>query len=82
MVANVRHNVPRSTHPVLLMNPKAGDGKAARFGLLDACASLGVDVVVLGPDDDLRSLAETAAERGADVIGMAGGDGSLAAAPS
>jgi diacylglycerol kinase family enzyme len=69
-------------HPVLLMNPKSGDGKVKRFGLADACASLGIDVVVVGPGDDLRSLALAAAQRPADVMGMAGGDGSLAVVAS
>jgi diacylglycerol kinase family enzyme len=60
------------------MNPKAGGGKVERFGLLEACAARGVGTVVLAPGDDLRSLAQAAAEGGADVIGTAGGDGSLA----
>ena len=33
---------------------------------------------MLGPDDDLLQLAEDAVARGADMIGMAGGDGSQA----
>ena len=71
------HDVPRGSHPLLLVNPRSGDEKVEKFGLLDACRSRGIDTVVLGPGDDLRSLAHTAVERGADVIGMAGGDGSL-----
>ena len=38
----------------------------------------GIESVVLGPGDDLRGLAEQAVARGADVLGMAGGDGSQA----
>jgi diacylglycerol kinase family enzyme len=34
---------------------------------------------VLGPDDDAAELARAAVERGAGTVGMAGGDGSLAA---
>jgi len=78
IVAADWHDMPRAAHPVLLMNLKAGGGKVERFGLLDTCASRGIDVVILGPGDDLRSLAQAAVQRGADVIGMAGGDGSLA----
>lgn len=37
-----------------------------------------VEAVVLAPGDDARQLAEDAVARGADVLGMAGGDGSLA----
>ncbi len=77
--ATAWHAAPRATHPVLLLNPNAGDGKVERFGLLDACTSRGIKAIVLRPGDDLRSLAVTAVEQGADVIGMAGGDGSLAA---
>ena len=38
----------------------------------------GIETVVLGPDDDLEELARAAVASGADVIGMAGGDGSQA----
>ena len=38
----------------------------------------GIEPVLLRPGDDLRELAEDAVRRGADVLGMAGGDGSQA----
>jgi diacylglycerol kinase family enzyme len=63
---------------VLIMNLKSGGGKAEQFALKDECAKRGIEAVVLGPDDDLLELAEQAVQRGADVIGMAGGDGSQA----
>ena len=69
---------PRATHPVLLMNPRSGGGKATRFRLGDRCRDLGVEPVVLGPGDDLVALAEAAVARGSDLLGMAGGDGSQA----
>ncbi len=65
-------------HPVLIMNPKSGGGKAERFKLAEECRSRGIETVVLGPGDDLLRLAEDAVAQGADVIGMAGGDGSQA----
>jgi len=37
----------------------------------------GIEPIVLAPDDDLRALAAEAAAAGADVLGMAGGDGSV-----
>ena len=58
------------------MNPKSGGGKATRFELADAARRRGIEPVVLEPGDDLLQLAEDAVDRGADVIGMAGGDGS------
>jgi diacylglycerol kinase family enzyme len=70
--------VAAARHPVLIMNLKSGGGKAERFGLAAQCRRRGIDTVVLGPGDDLRKLAEDAVARGADVIGMAGGDGSQA----
>ena len=71
-------DVPPAKQPVLLMNPKSGGGKVGRFGLVDACAARGISGVLLHPDDDLATLARSAAEAGADAIGMAGGDGSQA----
>ncbi|MGA8723586.1 MAG: diacylglycerol kinase family protein [Acidimicrobiales bacterium] len=71
-------DVPAAKQPVLLMNPKSGGGKVGRFGLVDACAARGISGVLLHPDDDLATLARSAAEAGADAIGMAGGDGSQA----
>jgi diacylglycerol kinase family enzyme len=65
-------------HPVLIMNLKSGGGKAERFGLAEECGRRGIEAIVLKPGDDLLQLAEDAVSRGADVIGMAGGDGSQA----
>ena len=70
--------VPAAVHPVLLMNPKSGGGKAVKFDLAGECAARNIEAVVLGRDDDLLKLAEDAIAGGADVIGMAGGDGSQA----
>jgi diacylglycerol kinase family enzyme len=69
---------PAARHPVLLMNPRSGGGKVERFGLVELCRQHGVEPYVLQPGDDLRSVAEEAVAGGADLIGMAGGDGSLA----
>jgi len=69
---------PNPRHPVLLMNLKSGGGKAERFGLVDLCRQRGIEPIVLHPGDDLRQLAEDSVARGADLLGMAGGDGSQA----
>ncbi|NUK32407.1 NAD(+)/NADH kinase [Streptomyces lunaelactis] len=68
----------KPARPVLLMNPKSGGGKVERFGLVDECSRRGIGAVLLKPGEDLRELAEQAIARGADAIGMAGGDGSQA----
>jgi predicted polyphosphate/ATP-dependent NAD kinase len=76
--ASAIERAPDARHPVLLMNLKSGGGKAERFGLVDLCRQRGIEPIVLHPDDDLRELAEDAVGRGADLLGMAGGDGSQA----
>src|ERR1017187_6462383 len=68
----------RPAHPGLIMNPKSGGGKAEKFRLAEECSKRGIEAIVLRQGDDLLQLAEDAIARGADVIGMAGGDGSQA----
>jgi diacylglycerol kinase family enzyme len=65
-------------HPVLIINPRSGDGKAEQFGLAARATELGIETIVMHPGDDLEELARGAVARGADVLGMAGGDGSQA----
>ena len=60
------------------MNLKSGGGKAENFHLVDECRARGIEPVVLHRGDDLLQLAREAIDRGADVVGMAGGDGSQA----
>ncbi len=69
---------PPARSGVLIINPKSGGGKAQRFNLVEEARSRNVETVLLAPGDDLRELATRAATGGADVIGMAGGDGSQA----
>jgi diacylglycerol kinase family enzyme len=70
--------VPPARHGVLIMNLKSGGGKAEKFHLEDECRARGIEPVVLRPGNDLLQLARDAVDRGADVLGMAGGDGSQA----
>jgi diacylglycerol kinase family enzyme len=63
---------------VLIINPNSGGGKAERFNLPEEARKRGVEPLLLGRDDDLCELARRAVTGGADVIGMAGGDGSQA----
>jgi diacylglycerol kinase family enzyme len=64
--------------PVLFVNPRSGGGKAARAGLAEQARERGIDTIVLHPGDDLAALVRRAVEAGADALGVAGGDGSLA----
>ena len=68
----------RRVHPVLIVNPRSGGGKAQRYGLVARCRGRGIEPVVMTEGDDLASLAAAALSAGADMIGMAGGDGSQA----
>ena len=70
--------VDAAVNGVLVMNPRSGGGKVMRFDLEAEARRRGIRPVVLRPGDDLRALAEMAVADGADVIGMAGGDGSQA----
>lgn len=64
--------------PVLFVNPRSGDGSATRNGVVERARERGVEAVTLGSGDDLRTRALKAVADGADALGMAGGDGSLA----
>jgi diacylglycerol kinase family enzyme len=64
--------------PVLFVNPRSGGGKAARAGLAEHARDRGIEVAVLQPGDDLGQLVAAAVAGGADTLGVAGGDGSLA----
>ena len=68
----------RPSHPVLICNPWSGGGKVAKFDLVKKAEALGVEVILLDHGLDLEVLARDAVARGADCLGMAGGDGSQA----
>jgi diacylglycerol kinase family enzyme len=63
---------------VLIINPRSGGGKAERFDLATEAKKRGVEPVLLEDGRNLGELAERACSGGADVVGMAGGDGSQA----
>jgi diacylglycerol kinase family enzyme len=74
------YEVPPPRRPYLIMNPRSGGGKVVRFGLKDKAEALGATVAVLeGPGTvDVAALARQAAVDGADLLGVAGGDGTQA----
>jgi diacylglycerol kinase family enzyme len=65
--------------PVLVLNPLSGSVGALRGQLLEAAGRLGVEVREAATPAGLVALAREAVSDGADVLGVAGGDGSLAA---
>jgi diacylglycerol kinase family enzyme len=70
----------RPRHAFLIMNPRSGGGKVTKFGLKQKAEALGAEVAMLeGPDHiDVGALAEKAVANGADLLGVAGGDGTQA----
>lgn len=70
----------RPERPVLIMNPKSGGGKVGRFDLVKRAEDLGARVILLDPSQpaDVTKLAEQAVAKGADLLGVAGGDGTQA----
>jgi diacylglycerol kinase family enzyme len=61
---------------VLFVNPSSGNGRPSLEELTTAAVALGVRVHVLADGDEVGELAR---EADAEVLGMAGGDGSLGA---
>jgi hypothetical protein len=65
--------------PVLVLNPRSGSVQVVRDQLLEAAGRYGVEVREAATPAELVVLARAAVADGADVVGVAGGDGSLAA---
>ncbi|GAA2760854.1 diacylglycerol/lipid kinase family protein [Actinopolymorpha rutila] len=73
-------DVPPPEHAFLIMNPRSGGGKVTRFGLKDKAEALGAEVALLEDSGtvDVAALARQAVAAGADLLGVAGGDGTQA----
>jgi diacylglycerol kinase family enzyme len=72
-------DAPAAERPFVIMNPRSGGGKVARFDLQQKAEALGAEVVLLDrPNTDVQQLARDALARGADLLGVAGGDGTQA----
>src|SRR5947208_7753564 len=72
--------VPPPKRAFLIMNPRSGGGKVTKFGLKEKAEALGAEVALLeGPGVvDVAALARQAVADGADLLGVAGGDGTQA----
>ena len=72
-------DAPDARRPFVVMNPRSGGGKVGRFDLQRRAEALGVEVALIDePDTDVQQLAQDAVARGADLLGVAGGDGTQA----
>jgi len=71
---------PLARHPFVIMNPRSGGGKVGKFDLRRKAEALGAEVFVMsGPEQvDVAEVARQAVAGGADLLGVAGGDGTQA----
>ena len=71
---------PPAAHPFFIMNPRSGGGKVGQFDLKRKAEGLGAEVFLMeGPEEvDVAAVARDAVARGADLLGVAGGDGTQA----
>ncbi|MFL6160799.1 MAG: diacylglycerol/lipid kinase family protein [Jatrophihabitantaceae bacterium] len=71
---------PPPRRPYLIMNPRSGGGKVTRFDLDGKATALGAEVMVLNGSEyyDVSELARQAVADHADLLGVAGGDGTQA----
>jgi diacylglycerol kinase family enzyme len=71
---------PPARRPYLIMNPKSGGGKVEKFDLKRKAEALGAEVFLLGGSEqvDVAAVARKAVAQGADLLGVAGGDGTQA----
>ena len=71
---------PPARHPYLIMNPRSGGGKVERFDLKRKAEALGAEVFLIGGPEpvDVAEVARQAVASGADLLGVAGGDGTQA----
>ncbi|MFD5402245.1 diacylglycerol/lipid kinase family protein [Streptomyces griseorubiginosus] len=74
------HRARPVERPFLIMNPRSGGGKVEQFALKEKAERLGARVVLLDPQEhqDVTALARAAVAEGADLLGVAGGDGTQA----
>jgi hypothetical protein len=71
---------PPARHPYLIMNPRSGGGKVEKFDLKRKAEALGAEVFLFGGPEpvDVAEVARQAVASGADLLGVAGGDGTQA----
>ena len=71
---------PPVRHPYLIMNPRSGGGKVAKFDLKQRAEDLGAEVFLMAGAEpvDVADVARKAVAKGADLLGVAGGDGTQA----
>jgi diacylglycerol kinase family enzyme len=70
--------IDQPRRPVLFVNPASGRDRGAHTDLAERAGDRGIDARILGREENLAELVADAVASGADALGVAGGDGSLA----
>ena len=73
-----RRSLDPPQQPVLFVNPRSGGGTAERAAVAERARDRGIETVIFAPGQSLETLAREAVANGADALGVAGGDGSMA----
>lgn len=68
-----------SSSPYLFINTRSGSERASPAEIEQKARELGIETHLLQEGEDVTALARQAADRGAEALGVGGGDGSLAA---
>lgn len=66
-------------HPMLIINPKSGNGRAVKAHVDLLARNMGITVLMTRKDESVEATTRRAIQAGADVLGIAGGDGSIGA---
>jgi len=76
----IEYETPAPKHPYFIMNRWSGGGKVLKYRLVERARALGAEVILIDEpwSTDFAALACQAIGRGADLIGVAGGDGTIA----
>ncbi|MGV9249478.1 diacylglycerol/lipid kinase family protein [Streptomyces sp. NPDC003710] len=80
MTENASRPATGARRPCLIVNPRSGGGKASRFRIAETARAFGAQVLVIDHclPEDLATVARQAVNDGADLLGVAGGDGTQA----
>lgn len=80
MTENASRPATGARRPYLIVNPRSGGGKASRFRIAERARECGAQVFLIDPSrpQDLAAVARRAVDDGADLLGVAGGDGTQA----
>jgi diacylglycerol kinase family enzyme len=69
----------RFKYPVLIINPKSGNGRAINAHIAQLAQRQKIQPIIIKGEDDIEIVARQAVASGADALGISSGDGSIGA---